>query len=462
MNQSQVSEALYEFEKKTPKSKQFLNKAQSFMPGGVTANIKYYAPYPVVMDKAKGPYLYDVDGNEYVDYLLSYGALILGHGHQEVTKAIQSQVGNLGTYLLGTPHELEVEMAGKIQSLYPSMESVRYTNSGTEATLLAVRTAYAYTGKFKLAKFEGHYHGGFDQLLFSVNPAVQKAGPANQPIPVADSKGIDSYHQNNAIILPFNDIDATAEILRKNKKEIAAVIMEPIQGGFIPAEKKFMEELRKVTNELGILLIFDEVKTGFRIGLGGAQEYYQVVPDLTALGKAIGGGFPIGILGGKAEIMKVSSPTATADVFDSSQSASSSAGEVLFHSGTYNGHPTILATGLATVKVLEQELDHVVSMTNRLKEGIKELFSNQGIAVHTIGLGTIFSVVISDMEEIKNYRDYQQANFNMRKALDFYLLCEGIYTKPLNRYSLATVHTKKEIDRTLDAYDRVLSKLKNG
>ncbi|MBM4763168.1 aspartate aminotransferase family protein [Bacillus sp. B15-48] len=460
MTQNQVNKALSEFEQKTPKSKQFFNKAKRFMPGGVTANIKYYAPYPVVMKKAKGSYLYDVDGNEYVDYLLSYGALILGHGHPEVAKAIHSQLGDLGTYLLGTPHELEVEMAQKIQRFYPSMESIRYTNSGTEATLLAIRTAYAFTGKHKIAKFEGHYHGGYDQLLFSINPAVQKAGPAQQPIPVAESKGIDSYHQDHTIILPFNDIDATADILRKNKEDLAAVIMEPIQGGFIPAEKKFIDELRKITKELGVLLIFDEVKTGFRIGLGGAQEYYGIHPDLTALGKAIGGGFPIGILGGKAEIMKVSSPSAKADVFDGSQSSLSSADNVLFHSGTYNGHPTILAAGLATVKVLEQELPQVVSMTTMLKEGITELFINQGIGVHTIGLGTIFNVVISDMEKIKNYRDYQQSNFMMRKALDFYLLNEGVYTKPLNRYSLATAHTKKEIDRTLDAYDRVLAKMK--
>ncbi|UOQ92895.1 aspartate aminotransferase family protein [Halobacillus shinanisalinarum] len=458
LNQTK-NNALSEFLRKTPQSKEFSTEAKQVMPGGVTANIKAFDPYPIIMDQGAGAYLYDIDGNKYIDYLLSYGALMLGHGPPAVVNAIQSQVEDDGTFLFGTPHRLETEMGKKIRQHYPSMERIRYTNSGTEATLLAIRMAHAYTGKHKIAKFEGHYHGGYDQVLLSVNPSVDNAGPVDEPTSVIESKGVDPYHQEHTIVLPFNNLDATAEILRKKKDDIAAVILEPIQSGFIPADHFFMEGLRTITEELGILLIFDEVKTGFRIGLGGAQAVYGISPDLTTLGKVIGGGFPVGIVGGKQDVLMTSAPNSNSDVFDSSQSKTSQAKDVLFHSGTYNGHPTILAAGLATINVLEQEIDHVLTTTRQLKKGISELFAKHGISMQTIGLGSIFNVVITDKEKIWNHRELQQANFSMRKQLDFLLLNEGIYTKPLNRYSLATVHGDKEVQDTLAAYDKALSKL---
>jgi glutamate-1-semialdehyde 2,1-aminomutase len=460
MAEDWLNEALFEFKRRTRSSKQFFRKAQEVMPGGVTANIKKFDPYPVIMERAQGAYLYDVDGNKYVDYLLSYGALMLGHGHREIIESVKTQIENSGTFLFGTPHQLELEMGKKIQEYYPSMERVRFTNSGTEATLLAIRMANAYTGKHKIAKFEGHYHGGFDQVLLSVNPPVSKAGPAHEPIAVVESSGIDPYHEKSTVILPFNQLEATSEILMKRKDEIAAVILEPFQGGFIPAEQGFIDGLRKITEKLGILLIFDEVKTGFRIGLGGAQAFFNTRPDLTTLGKVVGGGFPIGILGGKKEIMMLSAPTSTADVFDSSQSRNSSSKQVLFHSGTYNGHPISLAAGLVTIKVLEREIDQVLTLTWQLKKGIENLFAMRSIPAQTIGIGSIFSLVITEKEKILNYREYQQANFSMRKEIDFRLLNKGIYTKPLNRYSLSTVHGEKEVNHTLEAYDQVLTKLK--
>ena len=451
-------EQLYaDFQKKTPLSKTFMEEAKRVMPGGVTANIKSFAPYPIVMKSGKGAYLTDIDGNQYIDYLLSYGALMLGHGHPAIMQAIQQQLANDGTSLFGTPHRLEVEMARKIQQYYPSMELIRYTNSGTEATLLAIRMAYAYTGKYKIAKFEGHYHGGYNQVLLSVNPPLEEAGPVSEPNAVVESKGVEPYQADHTVVLPFNNLDACAEILRKRQHEIAAVMLEPSQAGFIPAQSEFMQGLRKVTEELGILLIFDEVKTGFRIGIGGAQSFYGVKPDITALGKVIGGGFPIGIIGGKKEIMMVSAPQASSDVFDSSTSKKSSAKDVLFHSGTYNGHPTILSAGLAVISVLEQEMDRVMAMTEHLKEGIRKLFAQRGIAMQTVGLGTIFSVVITDLDNVRDYRDLQQSNFELRKQIDFHLLAEGIYTKPLNRYSMSTAHGEKEISLTLEAFDKVLS-----
>lgn len=445
---------------KTPTSYAFSQRAKQVMPGGVTANIKFFEPYPIAMKSASGAYLRDVDGNEYIDYLLSYGALMTGHGHPNITEAIEAQMARDGTYLFGTPHELEIEMGQKIQQLYPSIEKVRYTNSGTEATLLAIRIAHAYTGKTKIAKFEGHYHGGYDQMLLSVNPPLELAGPAASPSAVPESKGIHPHHFDHTVILPFNQWEETKEILTNQQGDIAAVILEPIQGGFIPATRQFVEELRKLTARLGILLIFDEVKTGFRLGLGGAQEVYGIRPDLTTLGKVVGGGFPIGMVGGKKAIMEISAPSAASDVFDNSQSKKSRAQDVLFHSGTYNGHPTILAAGLATIKLLEQEMAAVLRNTERLKKGITDMFAAKGVGVLTVGEGSIFNLVITEQSEIWNYRDLQaSANFLARKEIDYHLLANGIYTKPLNRYSIATVHGDKEIDRTLEAYAIVLTTL---
>ncbi|WP_230203552.1 aspartate aminotransferase family protein [Bacillus massiliigorillae] len=451
--------SLNQYIARSPKSKEFVKCAKEIMPGGVTANIKAFDPYPIIMKKAKGAYLYDLDGNEYIDYLLSYGALMLGHGHSEIIQAINSQIEEDGTFLFGTPHQLEIDMANKVSELYPSMESIRYTNSGTEATLLSIRIAHAYTGKQKIAKFEGHYHGGYDQVLLSVNPAIEAAGSEHEPKAVIESKGVDSYYKEHTIILPFNNLEAASEILSKRKDEIAAVILEPIQGGFIPAEQSFMDGLRKITKDLGILLIFDEVKTGFRLGLGGAQSVYGINPDLTTLGKVVGGGFPVGIVGGEKDIMSILAPINYSDVFDSSQSKKSRAEEVLFHSGTYNGHPTILAAGLATIKHLEREIDNVFIVTNQLKKGLSNLFDAYGISMQAIGLGSIFNVIITEQSKVTNYRQLQKSNFELRKELDFRLLNEGIYTKPLNRYSISTVHGEEEVNKTLEAYEKVLKSL---
>lgn len=435
-----------------------MEEAKTIMPNGVTANIKAFAPYPIVMKKAKGAALIDVDGNEYIDYLLAYGALMLGHGHNKLTEAMISQLQQDGTCLFGTPHELEIALGKRIRHHYPSMELLRYTNSGTEATLLAIRLASAFTGKHKIAKFEGHYHGGYDQVLFSINPPSSEVGPIDAPNTVMESKGIDPYTQKNILVLPFNDLYRTEQLLRRHKDGLSAVILEPVQGGYIPATELFMKGLRKLTEELGIVLIFDEVKTGFRVGLGGAQSLYGVKPDLTTLGKVIGGGYPIGIVGGKREIMLESAASIASDVFDISQSKRSGAKDILFHSGTYNGHPTILAVGMAVLDVLEQEIEEVFRRTSDLKSRLEGLFAEKGIPMKAIGLGSIFNIVITE-KDILNYRDLQEADIDFRKKLDYELLLEGIYTKPLNRYNLSTAHGQQEVDMTLDAYGRVLKKL---
>lgn len=451
-----LEELKEEYATKNPSSKKAFDNACSDIPGGITANVKFFAPFPLFMKEGHGAWLTDLDDHKYVDYVLSYGPLILGHERKEVLDSIQNYFAKHGTMLYGTPHELEDIFAKKIKEHFPSIEMLRYTNSGTEATLLCIRTAFAYTGKYKLAKFEGHYHGGYNEVLVSVNPDVSKAGDPTHPTPLPESKGISDRMLDDTIVLPFNDLEACTEILTKHQDEVAAIIMEPLFGGTIPTTKEFMTGIRALTKKLGILMIMDEVKTGFRITLGGAQQYYDVKPDLTALGKVIGAGFPVGIVGGRKDIMSMAAPQGS-DILDNSNTRS--AADILYHSGTYNGHPMILNAGLTTIGILEHEFDGLLKRTERLKNGIRDIYAAHGIHILTPGLGSMFNIAVTELSDIKTYRDLQKSDFALRKKLDYALLLEGIYNKPCNRYNMCTAHTDEVIDFTLEAYEKAFKRI---
>lgn len=451
-----LEELKEEYATKNPSSKKAFDNACSDIPGGITANVKFFAPFPLFMKEGHSAWLTDLDDHKYVDYVLSYGPLILGHERKEVRDSIQDYFAKHGTMLYGTPHELEDIFAKKIKEHFPSIEMLRYTNSGTEATLLCIRTAFAYTGKYKLAKFEGHYHGGYNEVLVSVNPDVSKAGDPTHPTPLPESKGISDRMLDDTIVLPFNDLEACTEILTKHQDEVAAIIMEPLFGGTIPATKEFMTGIRALTKKLGILMIMDEVKTGFRITLGGAQQYYDVKPDLTALGKVIGAGFPVGIVGGRKDIMSMAAPQGS-DILDNSNTRS--AADILYHSGTYNGHPMILNAGLTTIGILEHEFDGLLKRTERLKNGIRDIYAAHGIHILTPGLGSMFNIAVTELSDIKTYRDLQKSDFALRKKLDYALLLEGIYNKPCNRYNMCTAHTDEVIDFTLEAYEKAFKRI---
>lgn len=451
-----LEELKEEYATKNPSSKKAFDNACSDIPGGITANVKFFAPFPLFMKEGHGAWLTDLDDHKYVDYVLSYGPLILGHERKEVLDSIQDYFAKHGTMLYGTPHELEDIFAKKIKKHFPSIEMLRYTNSGTEATLLCIRTAFAYTGKYKLAKFEGHYHGGYNEVLVSVNPDVSKAGDPTHPTPLPESKGISDRMLDDTIVLPFNDLEACTEILTKHQDEVAAIIMEPLFGGTIPATKEFMTGIRALTKKLGILMIMDEVKTGFRITLGGTQQYYDVTPDLTALGKVIGAGFPVGIVGGRKDIMSMAAPQGS-DILDNSNTRS--AADILYHSGTYNGHPMILNAGLTTIGILEHEFDGLLKRTERLKNGIRDIYAAHGIHILTPGLGSMFNIAVTELSDIKTYRDLQKSDFALRKKLDYALLLEGIYNKPCNRYNMCTAHTDEVIDFTLEAYEKAFKRI---
>lgn len=447
------------FLRNTARSAQMHREATRWIPGGVTANTKYFDPYPIVMDSASDAYLYDVDGNRYIDYNLCYGALILGHGDRRVIDAINQVFSKFGTTIFGTPHRLETEMARVLVNLYSGIEKVRFTNSGLEATLLAIRLAIAWTRRKKVAKFEGHYHGSHDHVLISVNP--QKRKLKQHPVKTLDSLGLPDYYAKNTVVLPFNEWEQTEEILHQHRHEIAAVIMEPIQGGFIPPDETFLKRLRELTHQYGIVLIFDEVKTGFRTGLSGAQGLYGVVPDLTALGKVLGGGFPVGAVGGRDEIMGLCSPASGVDILTTGQQRLfPSLGHPLFHSGTYNGHPIVLTAGLATIQALREPgiYSQLEANTAELRKGMEEIFSRYGITSQTVGVGTIFNLVLSDLP-VRRIQDVLESNLPLRRKLDTHLLNQGIFIKPLNRFSLSTAHTTKVIHETLERFELAVKRL---
>ncbi|MBR3305417.1 MAG: aspartate aminotransferase family protein [Christensenellaceae bacterium] len=450
-------ELMKEYASKNPGSRALWGSASDVIPGGITANVKFFAPFPLFMEKAHGACIYDADGHEYIDYVLSYGPLILGHGRREIICEMDRYISEHGTMLYGAPHAGESAFAQLLKRYYPSLEEIRYTNSGTEATLLAIRTAFAFTGKYKIAKFEGHYHGGYNEVLVSINPDVRKAGDARTPVGLRESAGISDEQMKNTVILPFNDLDAVTEILTANKDEIAGVILEPMFGGTIPATKEFMSGIRSLTEKLGILLIMDEVKTGFRVGMTGAQGYYGIRPDLTTLGKIIGAGLPVGVLGGRRDIMELAAPNGS-DILDAGNRGASAA-EILYHSGTYNGHPMILAMGKKTIDILEDELEPLISRTEYLKKELHRIFASHGVKILTPGAGAMFNICITEQEEILTYRDLMKCDFDLRKKLDYALLLNGIYNKPGNRFNLSTAHDRSIIDHTLEAFEKAWKRI---
>ena len=426
------------FESKTRTSAKLFRLATKVTPGGVMAGIKYFEPYPVFMKRAAGSHVWDVDGNEYVDYLMSYGALILGHGAKVVRDSIEEVIGSFGTTVLGTPTEVEIAYGTTLRDIYHPGGSVRFTNSGLEATTLAVRLARAHTGRRRIAKFEGHYHGAVDRLLFSYSPEVARAGNAKSPVPIADSADVDKGLLSDSIVLPFNEWDATENILTRNGKDLACVIMEPFEEGVIPGEREFMNNLRKLTRDLEIPLIFDEVKTGFRIRLGGATEFYSIVPDIACLGKIIGGGLPMGAVVGKADILAHLDPRGKQ-------------GTEVFHSGTFNGNPLSVNVGRATIDALSRPgaFDLLRRRTDRLKGGVSAALAERDVPHQMAGEGGMFNVYFTS-RPVRNYRDIKNSDLRLRRFLDLELITNGVYLKPGNRFCLSLAHSDDDVRLTLE------------
>jgi len=413
-----------DYASKTPTSKVLYNRAKRVLPAGVSYGVRYFEPYPFFTAKAKGSKLWDVDGNEYVDFWLGHTALILGHSPREVVKAVEKQLEN-GT-LYGTSHEFEIALAEQVVKMVPSAEMIRFTNSGTEANMYATRLARAFAGRDKIAKFEGGWHGGYDALHIGVK----------QPFGLPESAGLTHGALQDTILLPFNDLEGVEKKLKSENP--ASVVIEPVlgAGGVVPAEKGFLEGLRELCDRNDILLIFDEVITGFRLAPGGGQEYFGVKPDITVLGKILGGGFPIGAFCGSKKIME----RVDAIAFKRPQYA--------FHGGTFSGNPITMVAGLTTLKMLED--GRVTRRLNRLGEKIQErlqqIFDKRDVDVQVTGVGSLFNVHFTK-EKIRDALAVFRADKKKQFEFNSRMIAKGIFFLPTHCLALSRAHSKEDIDK---------------
>ncbi len=402
------------------------------MPGGVNSPVRAFGNVnstPIFIKSASGAYLHDVDGNDYVDFIGSWGPMILGHGNPKIIKAIKDQA-DLGTSY-GAPTEAETSIGELIRTAMPSIEKIRMVNSGTEATMSCIRLARGYTGRNKIIKFTGCYHGHVDSLLIKAGSGVSTFG-------LPDSPGVPEELARHTISVPFNDINAFLEVFESIKSELAAVIIEPIAGnmGFIPGDKDFLETLRTKTHENGSVLIFDEVMTGFRVSLGGAQELYGITPDLTALGKVIGGGLPVGAFGGKAEIMNFLAPEGP-----------------VYQAGTLSGNPLAVAAGKCLINELikTNPYDELEANANYLLTNIKNEMFKKEIPFSFNQIGGMFGFFFTD-EFPNNFDDVSASSDKYFESFFKDCLNQGIYFAP-SKYEagfISTKHTKKILDEVIN------------
>jgi len=417
-----------------------LTAAKQFIPGGVNSPVRAYSGMeidPVFIKKGEGPYLYDENDNKYIDYVLSWGPLILGHAHPEVISALKNVMEN-GTSF-GAPTVLETELAEIIVGAYPSIDKIRMVNSGTEATMSAVRLARGYTGRDKIIKVRGCYHGHGDSFLVEAGSGLATAGNPSSP-------GVPESLTSKTITVPFNNIKAVKEAFRKYQDDIAGIIIEPVTGnmGVVSPEKGYLKSLKEITKNNEALLIFDEVITGFRVAFGGAQELYGIKPDLTCLGKIIGGGLPVGAFGGSEKIMNNIAPEGS-----------------VYQAGTLSGNPLAVTAGIKTLKILKDySYKNLAQNTDYLVEGMETISSNKNVKIQFNKVPGMFSQFFTS-EKVKNYETAAKSD---RKVFNKYfrlMLENGIYLapSPFESTFLSVAHDQKILDKTLNIYEDVLSKL---
>lgn len=424
------------------KSKQAFNEAKVYMPGGVNSPVRSYRSVgsePPFISSASGDRIYDIDGNEYIDYVLSWGPMILGHAKSEVVAALQEAVLRGNSY--GAPTLLETELAKKIQAFMPNMEMLRMVNSGTESTMSALRVARGYTGRDKIVKFIGCYHGHSDGLLV-------KAGSGLATFGVPDSPGVPAGVAADTLTIPYNDIEAVKALFEKEGHSIAAVIVEPVAGnmGCVPPVPGFLETLRELTTAHGALLIFDEVMCGFRASSGGAQKKYNIKPDLTCLGKIVGGGLPMAVFGGSREIMSQVAPAGP-----------------IYQAGTLSGNPIAVTAGLATLSILQQNptvFKRLNQATETLCQGLKELGAKHNVPVQVQYVGSMFTLFFSD-KPVHNFDDASACDMEAFKKFFHYNLSHGIYYAPSQYESnfMSAKHSAQDIEHTLAVADEAFATL---
>lgn len=438
---------MQELAAKTPKAKAALENGKRFIPLGVTSNFRFYPPHPVFVESAMGGRFRDIDGHEYLDHNLSFGVLIAGHSHPEVIRSVTEQFEK-GT-MYGMPYELEQKTAGELASRF-GLDRIRFANSGTEATMHAIRIARGYTGRDRIIKMEGCYHGVHDPVLVSYKPPVEEAGDIKRPTPVKSSQGIPDGAAGNTIPCTFNDLEVLQDCFRANRDQVAAVIVEPIPMniGIAMPEPGYLEGVQKMCRENGTLFIMDEVKTGVKLARGGAKEYFGLDPDLICLAKAIGGGFPLAAFGGRKEVM---------DVLDKG---------IVFHAGTYNANAVGIAAGYAVLtKVLTDDAYPRLSRMNQmLIDGYNEILKKEGLKGYAVGAGCNGTVQFAP-REVKNYRDWLEVDEEMWKVWWYGMMNRGVMTQAYawdEQWTICVAHTEEDMEFHLSKFRELVPSLKRA
>lgn len=408
-------------------SQELFEESKKIIPGGVSSPVRAFKPYPFFVAKGEGSHIYDVDGNSYVDHCLAYGPLILGHADKTVVSDLTNQL-TMGT-AYGAPTENEIKLSREVINRIPSAEMVRFTNSGTEATMSAIRVARGFTKRDKIVKFEGAYHGAHDYCLV-------KGGSGAACLP--DSLGIPVDTTKNTLTVPFNDEEALTELIEKEGENIACIIMEVVMGniGCVEPKDGYLEFLRKITEDNGIVLIFDEVITGFRLATGGAQEYYGVTPDMTTLGKIVGGGLPMGAFCGKKEIMELVAPNGP-----------------VYQAGTFSGNPISVQAGLSTLKQLNK--DFYTSLNKKgefLRSNIRDIVDELSLEISPVGLGSMFQIYFNP-NEVTNYAEAQESDSERFLVYFRQLLKEGVFIPPsqFECNFISSAHEMEDLEKTANA-----------
>ena len=424
----------------TPKSKAYWDNACEYLPGGDSRNSIYWRPYPIFIESAKGAIVTDIDGCERLDFINTMTTMILGHGFQPVIDGVRRQLENGVGY--NAPNTHQVELAQSLCDRIPSFDLVRFTNSGTEATLNTIRAARAFTGRTSFAKVEGGYHGTHDSVSVSVRVDVSKAGSMDSPEPLAASEGLPSEILDQVIVLPFNDTEVALNILQDHRSDLAAVIVEPVMGsvGMVPATHEFLSMLRSFTQEHGIVLIFDEV-ISYRVSPGGCQAHYDITPDMTALGKIIGGGFPVGAFGGRRDIMELYDPRF---------------GPRVSHAGTFNGNPVSMLAGVITLDHLTTRVYQELEMHGqRLRSEIHNICIDLEVPAQITGIGSLFGIHFVG-HDIQNYRDIADCDTGLRDRVFLGLMNEGILVAPNLVGALSTETKEAQVAVFAETFRNVL------
>ena len=426
----------------TPKSKALMDEAAAYLPGGSSRGTQYFAPHPFFADRGEGHYVYDVDGNRYLDFMLNATTLIVGHAHPDVTAAVQEQAARGVSF--SVPTDSQARLAKLLCDRVPSIDQVRFTNSGTEATLYAIRAARVFTGRHRIAKFEGAYHGTHEYVSISYSPSLDQLDPVG-PTAIPEFPAMPPAVLDDVVVLPYNDLARTERLLRDNADDLACVIMEPIVAsfGYLPGDPEFLRGVRDLTEELGILLVYDEVQS-LRVAPGGGQELFGITPDMTAMGKIVGGGMPAGAFGGRADVMALFDP----------------ADPVIAHAGTFNGNPMTMVAGEVTMSALTPEVYRRMSdFGDSLRARLQAVFDELDVDAQVTGVASVWGVHFAS-EEITDYRSVLRADRDMKQRLFMAMLNDGVLLQVHCSGALSTLTTEADVDTLIAAYRNAIQRVR--